>query len=662
MDTRPKVDNEVYGYLICGDFQYKKYDSEDVNSAKLKHTWFRIPCIGNTWSPCTEWTTEWDCPVEVILPPTVPARTTFTNFMLSNKLEIPLHFKLEAPYSTNFVVLPMCGIVPSRGWQILSVALEPMSFGDYCETWDLIINKVQKTRICFCGNAEISKVELMSHGYNPATDAMYEFPPTITGCSNYFTSYLHNVTRMEIHMRILNSVPWLGADSCGSLVLPPKEIVRFRFWFFPKTPDKVLPKLNNLHDIVVGDSSSVVVTLYNNGTCFFTSKLYHLINGMGDDYSGDQLEIDNTVNSLKPSNHCEVKMTVTPDGAGPRQIDIKYTVLFRTEYDEIEEIQPILKTICVIWYDGIYPTLKVKRTISVKCPVILSNHCVWNIVNVNELNKAFVDCRPNKPLSVNIYAPDLCVRAGKVEFIFVLGCIYAAPVAWSLRREKICDCEMVEVQIGISTYEMRHTCIHRPLVELTPLEGTVSPENPNLIHLKFDYSLEGQNVLCYIMTMPNQRSIYIYINMYAHMNTKGILTPLRRPVGIEDYLSILDCGRVPINNLDPVIRIVWLYNPTEVFTTWRLLKGNTISPDSVLRCLLYFAEVPPLGKLAIPFAFMPTEMIDYETTFHCSFGYDTVKILVKGEGGLPNCIETRLDIPSYTEKVIRSAFRNEVVS
>lgn len=37
-----------------------------------------------------------------------------------------------------------------------------------------------------------------------------------------------------------------------------------------------------------------------------------------------------------------------------------------------------------------------------------------------------------------------------------------------------------------------------------------------------------------------------------------------------------------------------------------------ITPDAVIRCLLYFAEVPPLGKLAIPFAFMPTEMIDYE--------------------------------------------------
>ncbi|RVE47967.1 hypothetical protein evm_007375 [Chilo suppressalis] len=697
---RPKIDNEVYGYLICGDFQYKKYDSEDSRSVKLKHTWFRIPCIGNTWSPCTELTTEWDCPVEVTLPPTVPARTTFTNFMLSNKLEVPMYFKLEAPFHTNFVVLPMCGIVPSRGWQILSVALEPMSFGDYCETWDLVINKVQKARICFCGNAEISKVELMSHGYNPATDAMYEFPPTITGCTNYFTAYLHNVTRMEIHIRLLNSAPWLGGDSCGSLILPPKEIVRYRFWFFPKTPDKVyettvvcscvclingrpvgepteifihiigfselpdlrvLPKSKNLHDVVVGQSSSVTVTLYNYGSCFFTSKLYYMIDGMGDDFSGDRFEIDNSVNSLKPSNHCEVKITVTPDGAGSRQIDIKYTVLFRTEFDEIEEIQPVQKTICVVWYDGIYPTLKVKRTISVECPVILSNHCVWNITNVNELNKAFEDCRPNNPLTVNIYAPDLCVRAGHVEFIFVMGCVYAAPVAWSLRREKICDCEMVEVQVGISTYVMRHTCIHRPLVELTPVDGIVTPENPNLIHLKFYYSLEGQTVMCYVMTMPNERSIYINLNMYAHLNTKGILAPLRRYIGGQEYLSILDCGRVPINNLDPVIRIVWLYNPTEVFTTWRLLKGNTISPDSVLRCLLYFAEVPPLGKLAIPFAFMPTEMIDYETTFFCSFGYDTVKILVKGQGGLPNCLETRLDIPFYVEKVIRSAFRENVI-
>lgn len=62
-------------------------------------------------------------------------------------------------------------------------------------------------------------------------------------------------------------------------------------------------------------------------------------------------------------------------------------------------------------------------------------------------------------------------------------------------------------------------------------------------------------MLCYVITMPNQRTIYLYINIYAHLNTKGILTPLRRPVGRTEYLAVLDCGRVPINNLDPVIRV-----------------------------------------------------------------------------------------------------------
>lgn len=75
-------------------------------------------------------------------------------------------------------------------------------------------------------------------------------------------------------------------------------------------------------------------------------------------------KINNVQNSLKASNYCEVKMVVTPDGAGPRQIDVKYTVLFRTEYDEVEEIQPIKKTICIIWYDGIYPTIKVSSSLS----------------------------------------------------------------------------------------------------------------------------------------------------------------------------------------------------------------------------------------------------------------------------------------------------------
>ncbi|CAH1645971.1 unnamed protein product [Spodoptera littoralis] len=666
---RPKIENEVYGYLMCGDYQVKKIVSV-TDEIRLKHSLFRIPCTGNTWMPCTEWVTEWDCPSEVILPPTVPTRSTFANFMLSNKFEIPMHFKFDPPYGTNYVVMPVCGIVPGRGWQIISVGLEPKCFGDYCEAWDLIINKVQKTSISFTGNAEMSQVEVMSHGYHPATHAMLEFPPTITGCTNYCTSYLHNLTRMEMHIRVLCNVDWMGADSCGSLILPPKEIIHFHWWFFPKIPDKVyettitltcvclikgqavgeptevfiaisgfsefpdlriLPKDYNFHDVVVGESVTFPVTLYNNGSCYFTSKLYHTIEGMGDDYTCDRLEIDSSVNSLKPSNHCTVKMTVTPDGAGSRRLRIKYTVLYRTENDEVEEIQPIKTKICTLFYDGIYPTIK-----------------------------AFVDCRPNNPIGVNIYAPDLCVRTDHVELVFVMGCVYQVPVPWSLRREKICDCNMIQVKIATSRYEMRHTCPHRQLVELYPLSGIVSPDNPNLLYLKFTYCSKGLNTLCYVMTMPNQRTIYIYVHIYAYLNTRGLLTPLRRPVGVGEYLAVLDCGRVPINNLDPVIRIVWLYNPTDVFTTWRLLRGNT-NPDSVIRCLLYFAEVPPLGKLAIPFAFMPTEMIDYEVIFLCSFGYENERIQVKGQGGLPNCIETRLDIPIYVERVIREAHRQEVV-
>ena len=56
----------------------------------------------------------------------------------------------------------------------------------------------KQARICLIGSAEVSQVEMMSHGYNPDTHAVYEFPPTITGCTNYCTAFLHNLTRMEI--------------------------------------------------------------------------------------------------------------------------------------------------------------------------------------------------------------------------------------------------------------------------------------------------------------------------------------------------------------------------------------------------------------------------------------------------------------------------------
>ncbi|CAG9114526.1 unnamed protein product [Plutella xylostella] len=674
---RPKVPEDVYGYVMFGDYQQKVVSEEDV---KYKHSWFRVPCVGNTWSRCTDWPTQCDCPTEIVLPPTVPTRTSFANFSLCNKLETPMHFKFLAPTETNFAIMPMCGIVHSRGWQIITVAMEAKTAGDYNENWDLVINGVQKIRIRLVGAAQACSIAVMSHGYEPAADAMSEFPPTVTGCVHYCCTYIHNLTRMFVHIRVLNHVDWLGADEGGSLILSPREIIPFRWWFFPKTPDmiystltvmtamclinnrpvgvpidylvkvcgfseypelKVLPRTSNLHDVVVGEQASVTITVYNRSACFFTSKLYAEVKGLGDDHTRDRLEIVPAINTLKPSNYVRIKLTVTPNGAGPRQVDIKYKVLCRDENDEIIEIQPITTKIHTLWYDGIYPTFKASLKYALS------------------FNNALEDCRPHKPIDVDIFAPDLCIYSGNVHLIFVLGCVYRVPVAWNLRREKICDCPMVVVQTGISTFEKRHNCVHRDMVELSPLSGIVSVDNPGLIHLKFKYLEKGNHKLCYILTMPNDRTINLYVNIFAHSISKGILTPLRRLADTSEYLTILDCGRVPVNNLDPIVRLAWLYNPTDVFTTWRLLRGN--SSDVGIRCMLHFAELAPLGRLAIPFAFFPTEMIDYEVVFSCSFGYDIVQMVVRGQGGLPGCLETRLDLPSYTPQIIRNAWRTDVV-
>lgn len=42
--------------------------------------------------------------------------------------------------------MPMCGIVQSRGWEIITAALEPKDYAEYFETWDLVINKFVKVR------------------------------------------------------------------------------------------------------------------------------------------------------------------------------------------------------------------------------------------------------------------------------------------------------------------------------------------------------------------------------------------------------------------------------------------------------------------------------------------------------------------------------------
>lgn len=64
--------------------------------------------------------------------------------------------------------MPMCGIVTGRGWQIISVALEPRCSGDFCETWDILINKVQMvSEIVFEGIEGILKdYQTRKYGWN----------------------------------------------------------------------------------------------------------------------------------------------------------------------------------------------------------------------------------------------------------------------------------------------------------------------------------------------------------------------------------------------------------------------------------------------------------------------------------------------------------------
>lgn len=48
---------------------------------------------------------------------------------------------------SNFALMPMCGIIQGRDWQIITVALEPKVCGDYYENWQLNLNRNHKVSI-----------------------------------------------------------------------------------------------------------------------------------------------------------------------------------------------------------------------------------------------------------------------------------------------------------------------------------------------------------------------------------------------------------------------------------------------------------------------------------------------------------------------------------
>lgn len=79
--------------------------------------------------------------------------------------------------------------------------------------------------------------------------------------------------------------------------------------------------------------------------------------------------------------------------------------------------------------------------------------------------------------------------------------------------------------------------------------------------------------------MSDDRILHLDIHIMSQSPTKGILASLRRPINQPEYLTVLDCGKVPINNLDPVVRVCCLKIAIFIFSCNITLKITNIKQN-----------------------------------------------------------------------------------
>lgn len=74
------------------------------------------------------------------------------------------------------------------------------------------------------------------------------------------------------------------------------------------------------------------------------------------------------------------------------------------------------------------------------------------------------------------------------------------PVEYSLKREKICECPMVPMQVGLNIFKKVYDCPHRKLIEMKPTAGVITGTGTDTIELNFQYNIEGSHCVVYLLT------------------------------------------------------------------------------------------------------------------------------------------------------------------
>lgn len=188
----------------------------------------------------------------------------------------------------------------------------------------------------------------------------------------------------------------------------------------------------------------------------------------------------------------------------------------------------------------------------------------WDYLNFNEYDQPyhFMKMFLNNPSSLNkslenytspitheLFLPVMPMNSQPIQIQLFLKSVSPEEVCAFIKREKVCNCEAVETQVGINKFKKRFHCPHRLLLSLSPDFFALKPNDFAELAMHITYGIPGETILRFEICTSDGCLLYLNFNIQIVMFdlTKCILTKTLSQVRMDDF----DC----------MVQPIWIQNP-----------------------------------------------------------------------------------------------------
>ncbi|XP_078326129.1 cilia- and flagella-associated protein 65-like isoform X1 [Crassostrea virginica] len=695
---KPTVPNQFFGAeLECFAYYKSLRDYRLVEDNTHCPPWcLTLTCAGQTFQPNNEtFLPRLSFDTSRLVFPAVNAKeSTYRTLLLTNNGTTPILFDIQKDPTNTYTVKPAKALLKGQQ-QIFVVKITPNDVKHYKHDLTFRLNDDEKYNkyVELWGSAESPEVVLDTEG------VMY-FKQTCIGTSSSKEYTIKNVSRIPLRFewKMVHKDKQRLSVNPSSGIIQPNEMQAHTWSFVPAAEEKYVMKPSlivwgqgfhssssggkkkqftvraigegsigdircdnsyiDFGDVVVGSSTSKMISITNNSTC---SLHYSLIidQAMDGPYPEEitrddklALILDRTEGVLPARSRHNILATVKPIRRVNYQFAISYkliTPMGQVVDSKVQEPQHL----CHVLTTGVFPVMAVSDARCYGSAVGISKKQLWALFSLDNLNLCLDSDPSSEELRYSVATrhsharrPPVYTRA-IMDFNFSAAPLDSEPCVVNLMFENTgtvatewsflfpTDLQL-ELEYWAETGEFDEDELHEmkvmdnKLFSIEPQQGKLEPGECKTVSFTYRHTMAGTDRLPVLLKLARGREILLnFIGVTVEPERKYIHFPSNKhmftPVAVGEKVSPKQVYELYNGGATPV-KFNFDLAPLEL-----LRQENFDQP--IFECLTPVGEIPPGRSFSVEWRFSPIEAKTYmiDVPIHVHNG-DTAIVTFTGVG------------------------------